>query len=217
MAKTMIGIPCMDTVPTIFLERMLGLARPQQTLVATARNSLVYDARNLLGEMAIREGYERILFIDSDMVFDADLMLRLIADLDEGRRFVTALCFTRKNPILPCIYSETGYRKTGDTTSDGQERWETFSDCMADYPKDDIFKIKACGLAACMMETSVIQEVYARFGSPFSPIAGFGEDVSFCRHCDELGIEMWCDSRIKVGHIAQTVVGEKAFLGGVVL
>lgn len=217
MQKTMIAIPCMDTVPTVFLERMLGLARPTSTLVVTARNSLVYDARNLLGETAIKHGYERILFIDSDMVFDMDLLIKLSADLDEGRRFVTALCFTRKNPILPCIYSETGYRKTGDITSDGQERWETFLNCMDNYPKDSIFPIKACGLAACMIETSVIQEVYARFGSPFSPVAGFGEDLSFCRRCDELGIEMWCDSRIKVGHIAQKVVTEADFLGGVVL
>lgn len=217
MPKTMIAIPCMETVPTIFLERMLGLARPQSTLVVTARNSLVYDARNLLSEMAIREGYDRILWIDSDMVFDGDLLVRLSVDLDEGKRFVSALCFTRKNPVKPCIYSETGYRKTGDITSDGQERYETFSECMTAYPHDTIFPVKGCGLAACMMETSVVREVYDRFGSPFSPIAGFGEDLSFCRRCDELGIEMWCDSRINVGHIAQKVVTEADFLGGVVL
>lgn len=217
MPKTMIAIPCMETVPTMFLERMLGLARPQQTLVVTARNSLVYDARNLLAEMAIREGYDRILWIDSDMVFDGDLLVRLSADLDEGKRFVSALCFTRKNPVKPCIYSETGYRKTGDITSDGQERYETFSDCLIDYPKDSLFTVKGVGLAACMMETSVVREVYDRFGSPFSPIAGFGEDLSFCRRCDELGIEMWCDSRIKVGHIGQIVIDERTFLDGITL
>ena len=50
-----------------------------------------------------------------------------------------------------------------------------------------------------------------------SPIAGFGEDLSFCRKCDELEIPMHCDSRIKVGHIAQTVVTEEKYLQGVIL
>ena len=209
--KTIIAIPCLDSMPTVFVERLLGLRRPPGTYIVTARNSLVYDARNMLAEMAIREGYDRILWIDSDMVFDGDLMLRLNKALDGGKCFVSALCFTRKNPILPCIYSETGYRET-----DGG-RYETYMNCMENYPKDSLFKVKGCGLAACMMEVSVIKEVYGKFGSPFSPIAGFGEDLSFCRKCDELGIEMWCDSRIKVGHVAQKIVTEADYINGVVL
>lgn len=209
---TMIAIPCMDTVPTTFLERLLGLARPQSALVVTARNSLVYDARNMLAEMAMREGMDRILWLDSDMAFDVDLLVRLSADMSDGKRFVSALCFTRKTPILPCIYSETGYREIPE-----EGRRETYSVCMKDYPKDDIFPVKGVGLAACLMDVSVIRDVYERFGSPFFPEAGFGEDLSFCRKCNELGIEMWCDSRIKVGHIGQYVVSEADYLGGVVV
>lgn len=210
--NTMIAIPCLDTVPTVFMERLLALHRPAGTYIVTARNSLVYDSRNMLAEMAVQEGYDRILWIDSDMVFDGNLMLRLSKDLNDGKRFVSALCFTRKNPILPCIYSETGYRQAADG-----DRYETFMTCMEDYPTDKLFKVKGCGLAACMMEVSVIKEVYNKFGTPFSPIPGFGEDLSFCRKCDELGIEMWCDSSIKVGHIAQTVVTEEDFIDGAIL
>ena len=206
MLKTMIAIPCMDTVPTTFMEKLLGLQRPQ-SLVVTARNSLVYDARNMLAEMAMREGMDRILWLDSDMAFDSDLLIRLNADLDEGRRFVSALCFSRKTPIKPCIYSETGYREIPE-----EGRRETYSVCMEDYPMDEIFQVKGVGLAACLMEVSVIKEVYERFGSPFFPEAGFGEDLSFCRRCNELGIEMWCDSRIKVGHVGQCVFGEKQYM-----
>lgn len=210
--KTIIGIPCLDMVPTVFMERLLGLQRPAGTYIVTARNTLVYDARNMLADMAIREGYDRILWIDSDMVFDSDLLVRLAKDMDGGKRFVSALCFTRKNPIKPCIYSGTGYKKAGDG-----ERYETYMTCIEKYPKDSLFKVRACGLAACMMDVSVLKDVYNKFGTPFSPIAGFGEDLSFCRKCDELGIEMWCDSRIKVGHIAQKVVTEADYINGVIL
>lgn len=206
MTKTMIAIPCFDTIQTTFFESMLGLARPQ-SMVVTARNSLVYDARNMLAEMAMKEGMDRILWMDSDMAFESDLLVRLSNDLDEGRRFVSALCFSRKHPIKPCIYSETGYREIPE-----EGRRETYSVCIDDYPNDDIFQVKGVGLAACLMEVSVIKEVYERFGSPFFPQAGFGEDLSFCRRCDELGIEMWCDSRIKVGHVGQCIFGETQYM-----
>lgn len=211
--KTMIAIPCLDMVPTLFVESLLGLRRKHDTLLVTGRSSLVYDSRNMLAQMAVDQGFDRILWLDSDMVFEPDLMERLEADLDEGRRFVAALCFTRKNPIKPVAYSETGYRQADD----GTDHYQTYSECITEYPDDAVFQVHGIGMAATMMDVSVITDVYGKFGSPFSPIAGFGEDISFCRKCDELGIEMWCDSRIKVGHIAQTVVDEEKYLRGVVL
>lgn len=211
--KTMIAIPCLDMTSTIFMENLLALRRPAGSMVVTARASLVYDARNQLGQMAITEGFDRIMWLDSDMTFEPDLMERLTADLDEGCRMVTSICFSRKNPIKPIIYSETGYKEC----EDGSGRYTTYSVCMDDYPRDELFTVKGLGLAATMMDVSVVRQVYERFGSPFSPINGFGEDLSFCRKCDELGIPMHCDSRIKVGHIAQTIVTEETYFNGVVL
>lgn len=211
--KTMIAIPCMDMTYTLFMENLLGLRRPVGALIVTARASLVYDARNQLGQMAIDEGFDRILWLDSDMTFSPDLAERLAADLDGGCRIVSSLCFTRKNPIRPVIYSDTGFRECENEP----DRYNTYSVCMEEYPRDQLFEVKGLGFAATMMDVSVIKQVYERFGSPFSPIAGFGEDLSFCRKCVELSVPMHCDSRIKVGHIAQTVVTEETYLNGAVL
>ena len=208
--KMMIAIPCLDMVHTMFMESLLSLKRPSDSVIVTARSSLVYDSRNMLSHMAIFERYDRVLWLDSDMTFSPDLLSKLNSDLDEGYGFVSALCFSRKQPIKPIIYSETGFRDAGD----GDGRMETYSKCIEEYPSGQIIEVKGIGLAATMMETSVIKEVYDKFGSPFSPIPGFGEDISFCRKCDELGIKMYCDTRIKVGHIAQTVIDEAAYLEG---
>ena len=117
--RTLIAIPAMETVPTRFLEGMLGLYRPEFTMVAIAKSSLVYDARNMLSQMAIEKGYDRVFWLDSDMVFDGHILEQLGADLDEGRRFVAGLAFTRKNPIKPTIYSccvKTCWRVSQSTT-----------------------------------------------------------------------------------------------------
>ena len=226
--KTMIAIPCMDTVPTQFMERLLALYRPDGTMVITARSSLVYDARNILSKMAIDQGYDRIMWLDSDMVFPADLLDRLNADMDNGCRYVSGMYFTRKNPIHPVIYRETGYRQeAGGTvpycTPVDDKQYTTSLMESFDYTvsgknnPDGVFEVAATGMGCCLMETSVIQEVFNHFGLPFTPMPGFGEDLSFCRRCEELGIQMWCDSSLQCGHIAQKVVGINEYKGGLVL
>ena len=226
MPKTMIAIPCMDTVPAQFMERLLALQRPEGTMIITARSSLVYDSRNILSKMALDQGYDRILWLDSDMVFPADLLDRLSADMDKGLRYVSGMYFTRKNPVHPVIYRETGYRKEGEgyvpycTPVDDEQYKDTLSSdwqYSISGDKPSLFEVAATGMGCCLMETSVIQEVFNRFGLPFSPMIGFGEDLSFCRRCEELGIQMWCDSSLQCGHIAQKVVGIEEYKSGLVL
>ena len=37
---------------------------------------------------------------------------------------------------------------------------------------------------------------------------GFGEDLAFCLRVKDLGKKVYCDSRIKVGHIGYKTFGE---------
>ena len=206
--KTMIAMPCMDMVHTAFMESLLNLQFGDGVEYSISCSSLIYDARNLLAKRAIDKGCDRILWLDSDMVFSPDLFSRLSADLDEGREFVTALAFSRKQPIGPVIYKETGYTRQGREVI-------PFANRYLDYPKDQIFEVKATGLACSMMTTKLIKRIFAEYGAPFSPHPGFGEDLSFCIKCEQSGVPIWCDSRIKVGHIGQLVVTEDTYLGGV--
>ena len=211
--RTLIAIPCMDTVHTLFLQSILGLSLDSgEVRYGTSCSSLIYNARNSLAKMAVDEEYDRVLWLDSDMVFDSDLLNRLSADLDAGPVFVSGLYFGRKNPINPVIYKETGY----DSSEDGS-RLIPFAKSYDDYPHDDLFEIKGAGFGAVMMSTDLIRQVYAKYGAPFAPMPGFGEDLSFCRRCEELGVTMYCDSRIKLGHVAYSVVTEDRYMAGAVL
>lgn len=209
MKRTMIAIPAMDMVHTAFVQSLLGMRR-EECMIAIARSSLVYDARNLLSQKAIDEGYDRILWLDSDMVFHQDLFYRLTEDLNNGYPIVCGIYFTRKGDVKPVLYSETGY----EALNNGTGQYKTYSKVIEDYPKDDIFEVNAIGFAAVMMEVSILKDVFARYGAPFFPTPGFGEDLSFCRRLNEMGVRMFCDSRIKVGHIAQYTVDEEAYLAG---
>lgn len=205
--KIYIAIPCMEFVNTDFMQSILMLKTPRDTQldIGFTKGSLVYDARNQLCERAIRAGCDRIMWIDSDMVFDPDLLERLSTRLDAGKEFVSGLCFRRKPPYSPAIFSDVGYKPVGDNQQ------ESFVKTYENYPKNALFRIKAAGCAGTMMSVDLVKRIQQKFGLPFSPIIGFGEDISFCLRAAELKTELWCDSSIKLGHIAQTVITEETW------
>ena len=202
--KTLIAIPAMDMVHTQFLKSILGMRAVGVCEYSMTQSSLVYDARNLLANKAITEGFDRVLWLDSDMTFDPDLMQRLSARLDEGYSFVTGLYFTRKEEIKPVIYKALYFK----TTKKGERI--PVAETYFDYPKNEVFEISACGFGAVMMTTDMIREV-GKLGLPFSPAVGFGEDLTFCRKAEGLGLKMYCDSGIKLGHIAQRIINESSY------
>lgn len=199
--STFIAIPCMDMLHTGFFRSVIGMHMIDNVRIGTSCSSLIYDARNALVTQAIDEGHDRILWLDSDMIFDTDIMEKLSADLDAGYDYVSALCFKRKPPFSPCVYKEIGY------TAEGQEL-RPFAHCYEDYPKDQIFEVDASGLGCVMMKTEVVKKVRDKFGLPFSPVIGFGEDLSFCLRAKDLGIKKYCDSRVKIKHIANVAIDE---------
>lgn len=205
--RTLIAIPAMDMMHTIFVKSLIGLDRVGQTQIAFTSSSLVYDARNGLAKKAVSEGFDRMLWLDSDMEFAPDFMKRLSADIDDGCEMVCGLYFKRKAPVEPVIYKEVGYYHSEET-----KEVTPVALSYEDYPKDELFKVGGCGFGGVMMTVDLIKRVVAEFGQPFSPVMGFGEDLSFCKRVAHIGAKMWCDSRAKMGHVGQGTITEETYL-----
>ena len=202
MKKMMIAIPCMDMVSTEFFRACLSMkyAPGYSYEFVTMQSSLIYDSRNRLAQRACENGFDRVLWLDSDMVFPPDLIPRLSARLDEGNDFVSAMYFRRVPPVHPVIYETI--RLDGEVT---------VTEPYDNYPKNSLFEIAGCGLGACMMNVSMIRDIGAMHGRPFSPRIGFGEDMTFCLLARETGYTILCDSSIIVGHVGQHIFCEDDF------
>ena len=141
-----------------------------------------------------------MLWLDSDMQFEPDLIERLGADIDQGLDFVSGLYFTRKSPVKPCVY---------EICRPTEERGEIVptAESFKQIP-DGIFEIEACGFGAVMMTTDLI----LRAGPlPFFPSEGFGEDLTFCRKLRAAGVRLYCDGSIKLNHIGTTFINEQTW------
>lgn len=205
--RTMIAVPCMDMMHSDFVISLTGLRHDGNVRFTYSCSSLVYDSRNSLARRAIVEGFDRVLWLDSDMKFDSDLLYRLSADLDEGRDLVSGIYVTRKPPIKPVIFKECGYKHM-------EVGVKPYAEHYYDYPKDSIFEVGACGFGGVLMNTSLLKEVEAAYGLPFSPILGFGEDISFCLRATELGKKLYCDSSVKLAHVGCYPFTEEDYLKG---
>lgn len=206
--KILIAIPCMDTVQVGFAESLLNITKPEGTRVCFKPNSLIYDSRNLISLTAMENDFDRVLWIDSDMIVPPDILTTLSRDMDElNAEMVTGLYVTRHAPVKPVIYDhleEPGRDETGNLTS----RLST----MHDYPANDVFRIAACGFGCVMTSTKLLRQVWNKFGPAFAPFPWCGEDIAFCYRVQQLGIPIYCDSRVSCGHIG-TAVYTDALLG----
>ena len=202
--RTLIGIPARDFVSTSFMSCLTGLQPVGDTSLHVVQSSLIYDARNDIALRAVNEGYDRILWLDSDVTFPADLLERMSARMDEGYEFISGLYFTRKEPIKPLIFQRVELTK-----KDG--KGIPVSDNFADYPRNDVFRIAGCGFGCVMMTVDLVRRIFEAHGAPFAPLPGFGEDLSFCIRVNAVGTAMYCDSSIKLGHIGQSIITESVY------
>lgn len=199
--KVFVAIPSLDTVPALFCQSLALLQRAGDTIVGFQVGSLVYNARNELARQAIKSEADWVLWLDSDMVFEPDLLKKMLKVCEENDiDFLTGLCFRRKPPYTPTLFDRL----------DKMEHGASYTTIMS--VPEGRFKVGGCGFAGVLMSTDVLLSVAARFGGRmFDPMEGFGEDVSFCWRARQCGYEIWCDSDIELGHIGSMVVTREFF------
>lgn len=205
--KTLIAVPCMDTVCTPFFSSVLNLEKEGEVEYRIVSGTLIYDARNQLAQYAVNSDCDQVLWLDSDMVFEPDILQKLSKDVEDGMDFVSALYFSRRKPIRPLVFQSCEILETDE----GKKIPTAAHYC--EYPQDSVFEIAAAGFGCVMTTRKLLAGIMDQFGQmPFSPAVGFGEDLSFCMRASGAGFPMYCDSRVKVGHIARSAIREDDYL-----
>ena len=102
MKKTLIAVPCMDTVAAPFAHSLALLTKQGEVYIEFQIASLIYQSRETLVKHAIQGNLDYILWLDSDMTFDPDTLQRLFKTLeDNDADIVSGLYFRRAAPYTP--------------------------------------------------------------------------------------------------------------------
>lgn len=192
--RLLICIPTLDFVHSEFVKSLTNLVIRLKNdridfNVEIISGTLVYSAREKLAKKAVNEGYTHTLWLDSDMVFNDDLLDDLMFS---GKDFVSGIYHTRRPPHGSCIFK--------DIRLDYIARYD---DC--DYPKDT-FEIAGCGFGCVLISTEIFNAVYERYGDAFLPEHGLGEDIAFCRRAKSCGFRLYCEPGVRLGHIGHITI-----------
>ncbi len=203
MSKILIAIPCMDQVPAPFAQSLAMIRKPDGDDVACSfqMGSLIYTSRNNLALQAFKVEADYMLWLDSDMVFQQDLLVDMKREMDEkGLDFLTGLYFRRVPPFTPVLFDQLDIDEEGICT------WTDYKDVP-----EGLFKIGGCGFGAVLIKTDVLFEVQSKYGGMFNPIANMGEDLSFCWRARQCGYDIWCDPSMVLGHVGYTIINDKFY------
>lgn len=201
--KILVAVPCMDMCPTPFVTsfRQLEVFPDAECHFLMQSGSLIYHARNDIARKAVTNEYDYVFWLDSDMVFEPFVLIRLMDTLQKNNLdFVTGIYFRRVPPFTPVLFDKL--EMNGNLC-----KWTGFE---KGFPPD-LFEIGGCGFGAVLMKTDMFLDVQHKFGNMFCPIGNTGEDVAFCWRARQCGFKLWADPNVIFGHCGYQIVDEKHF------
>lgn len=215
--KVFIGLPVHEAVNPHFFEAVLGFQ--QEAFARKIANtstfsgkierhlgdSAIQRARNSLTRRFLESDCTDLLFIDSDIHFTYGQVERIMShDVD----VVGGLYFGKsEGPAKPIINAKIGYK------------------CSEEGEANNLFQVNYIGTGFLRIRRTVFEQIIARWGNdlwymldPDHTVKEYDfwhmgvctfenglrrfltEDWWFCQMCQELGVKVWADAKVVLGH-----------------
>lgn len=203
----MIGLPAYDHKVTA--KMAISLMKLSQDVLQHGINiqvslvagcSVVSRARNLVVYEFLQSKCDHLLFIDSDMTFEPESVLRLLA-------------WNQDRAIVAGAYEARKEGKVFILTLDGGPNGEVIMDQFG------LVKARRVATGFMMIHRRVFEglaekhpewyhqdhsspaKLYSFFDFLTTPDGYMGEDFLFCKRAEEAGFDIWIDPTIKLGHM----------------
>lgn len=184
-----ICFPSGDTVHADFALSLAGLCHavgPLRLTVINTKSSIVAVARNNGVARAQEAKADYLLFLDSDMVFPRETLIRLLKHMQD----IVGATYSKRLPPYPIL----------GTALSGQS--------LGEHP--DLVEMERIPTGCLLIRMSVfdtLKKPYFRFEYNETNGNITGEDYTFCDRVREAGFRIWCDAALskEIGHIGQQI------------
>lgn len=155
--------------------------------------------RDACADLAIREGFSHLLFLDADMIFPDDLLMQMLRHHSAG--IVGGLYVLKAPPYSPVAFGDV-------TMKDGIEHFAY----LTDYGSE-LQPVTLLGMGCTLIPTDVFQQIGLRPWFAYENDADgwprVSEDVPFCRKARSAGVPVLFDPTIKCGHVTTQIIDER--------
>jgi glycosyltransferase involved in cell wall biosynthesis len=188
MTKVLIGYPTGEFARWAdFYDYFHALDKPEGSLIMPSHGQSPASNRNKMIRAAIEHNCSHVFFLDDDMVFEPDVLKKLLA---HDKDIVTGLYLLRTYPHYPVIHDEA--------YDDGKCRF-----MLLQKNKTGLQKVVNCGLGICLIKT----EVFKKMEEPWITLGEIDkdewcDDISFFNRARNSGFDLYCDFNVKAGHMS---------------
>lgn len=186
-------MPTTGQIPTKTVISLLATVERGKVEPMIVSGSLVYDSRDTIARYAVENDYDYILYADSDMVFSADDLKRLLA---HQVGICSGLYVTRDGRNENVVYKKIITRRRFPYRQ---------PKLITDDRSSGFGPVSACGFGFCLIKVSVLKCMLKYYRSLFEPYKGVGEDIAFCLRAKRVGFKTFIDRDVKLGHIGEKV------------
>lgn len=175
-----IATPSTGTIKTKTVESLIGMCKnlPFEYYFLSHEGAILHLMRERLVKKAIDLNCTHLLFVDSDMVFEKDAVLRL---LEADKDIIGADYNRRKLPLENTVKH-----------FNPKQRYD-----------DYLYKVESVGTGFMLIKLSIfdfLPEPWFFWESNQDGDLVRGEDYWFCRLAREKGFEVWVDLSLEVKH-----------------
>lgn len=220
--KVVIGYCSPGTVETAFHDSLVQLLladsaqKPNARRLATGKGGIIsmlcsgriQSARNKIVRIFLAATQaEWLLMLDTDMVFESDVLTKLLS-----------VANAESAPIVAGLYELGNFRDHRPSISRINEGTEGDPFLpITDYPENALCQVDAAGTGCMLFHRSVFAEFSEKYPEPIPWFAEtvykgfeFGEDITFCIRAAERDIPVFCHTGVKLGHMKSHIltVGE---------
>lgn len=148
-------------------------------------------ARNAIASKVIKDGYDYVLFVDSDIILPSKTLVYFL----EKPVPICFGCYPHKN-------SKDGKAELFKLGTDDYELRFPYKQLET---MGNRVQVKGAGFGCAFIHKQVFEQMaYPWFQYIMYPNGAFlSEDLYFCDNANNCTIEMWADTRVKCGHLAR--------------
>lgn len=169
-------------------------------------------ARNKQARVFLEDTFaEWLLIVDSDMVFEPDVVDRILLEADPVRApIVGGLCFGETTTPEGSEFFATLYGYNEDLTT---YKWDTF-------PENTMFPVNGTGTGFLLIHYTVFQAVGEKFAQR-APLVWFeemvmdgrlwSEDSMFCLRAQQCGFPIHVHTGVEIGHVKRRIIDNKLY------
>lgn len=201
MKRILIGLPNTGYFHFTTVCSLVSLEIPKDYKITFRfiSNCLIYDARESLVKLAIKDNFDYLFMLDSDMVPPKNTIVELIKTIEYGYDLATGLIFKRSYPFQPCFYIKARIKEEN-------KKFVPLLEGVIKWNAGETYRIEACGMACCLIKVESLKQMESPLFYPFPDI---GEDITFCIKFRQKGFKLGLNTNVDIGHLGSIVVDSR--------